>query len=195
MCVLVFNTNCNGSPNKAKSPTAVLGNHEDRIYSKSKRYAPVLKYDSLCLVTAHAVSKKRILQQGNYKNAFCNATFPDDEATIIQPPVGDPAHKQDEYWLLKKTLYGLRCSPKHWYNMITRILQSMGLEASRNDPCLYSGIINADDTSSPSVARQKIHVGLYVDYFMFFSMSPKEEELFQKELAANIKVDFMGNVD
>ena len=195
MCVLVVKTDRDGKPNRAKSRIVVLGNHEDRLYSKSKRYAPVLKYDSLRLLTAHVVSNKRILQQGDCKNAFCNATLPDDEATVIRPPAGDPAHKQDEYWLLKKTLYGLRRSPKHWYNMITRILQSMGLEASRHDPCLYSGIINADDTSSPSAARQKIHVGLYVDDFVFFSTSPEEEELFRKELAANIKVDFMGDVD
>jgi hypothetical protein len=47
------------------------------------------------------------LQQGNCKNAFCRARLPDDELTVIQPPVGDPAYSKDEYWLLHKTLYGL----------------------------------------------------------------------------------------
>ena len=50
---------------------------------------------------------KRILQQGDCKNSLCNAILPDDEFTVIQPPFGDLAFLEDEYWLLKKTLYGL----------------------------------------------------------------------------------------
>jgi len=113
MCVLVVKTDRDGKPNRAKSRIVVLGNHEDWVYSKSKHYAPVLKYDSLRLLTAKAVSNRRVLQQGDCKNAFCNATLPEDETTVIRPPAGDPAFKNDEYWLLKKTLYGLRRSPKH----------------------------------------------------------------------------------
>jgi len=71
----------------------------------------------------------------------------------------------------------------------------MGLEASPCDPCLYYGIIASDDASSPPAVCHKIHVGLYVDNFVFFLTSPEEEELFRQELAANIKVDFMGDVD
>jgi len=160
MCVLIVKTNRDGKPNRAKYHIVVLGKHEDRLYSKSKCYTLVLKYDSLHLLTAQADSNKCILWQGDCKNAFCNATLPNNKATVTWPPAGYPAHKQDEYWLFKKTVYGIRRSPKHWYNMITCIHQSMGLEALHHDPCLYSSIINADDTSTPSAARQKIHVSL-----------------------------------
>jgi hypothetical protein len=44
MCVLVIKTDNDGKPNRAKSRIVVLGNFEDRIYEKSQRYAPVLKY-------------------------------------------------------------------------------------------------------------------------------------------------------
>ena len=56
MCVLVVKTDRDGKPDRAKSRIVVLRNYEDRVYSKSKRYAPVLKYDSLRLLTAKAVS-------------------------------------------------------------------------------------------------------------------------------------------
>ena len=113
MCVLVIKPDKDGKPHRAKSRIVVLGNFEDRIYQKSQRYAPVLKYDSLRLLTAKAIADKRILQQGDCKNAFCNATLPEDECTVVRPPVGDPAYHKDEFWLLKKTLYGLRRSPRH----------------------------------------------------------------------------------
>ncbi|KAL7523095.1 hypothetical protein ACHAWF_000367, partial [Thalassiosira exigua] len=46
--------------------------------------------------------------------------------------------------------------------------------------------------SSP---RSVLHGGVYVDDFVFFSIDPTEEKLFQHELAKRCKVDFMGDVD
>ena len=77
-CVLVVKNDKYGKPLRAKSRIVVLGNFEDRLYQKSQRYAPVLKYSSLRLLTAKAVGDKRILQQGDYKNALCNATLTDN---------------------------------------------------------------------------------------------------------------------
>ena len=58
MCVLLVKHDKNGNPDRAKSRIVVLGNFEERIYSKSDRYAPVLKYCSLRLLTAKAVGDK-----------------------------------------------------------------------------------------------------------------------------------------
>lgn len=46
MRVLTVKPDRDGKPHRAKSRIVVLGNHEDRLFSKSKRYAPVLQYDS-----------------------------------------------------------------------------------------------------------------------------------------------------
>ena len=70
-----------------------------------------MKYSSLWLVVSSAVERRHKLKQADYKNAFCNLTLPDDEVTIIRPPLGNPDAQPGEYWLLKKTLYGLRRSP------------------------------------------------------------------------------------
>ena len=107
MFVLVVKNEKYGTPLCAKYRIVVLGNFEDRIYQNSQRYAPVIKYSSLRLLTDKAVGEKHILEKGDYKNAFCNATLPDDEVTVKIPPIGDPDFQEDEYWLLKKTIYGL----------------------------------------------------------------------------------------
>ena len=108
MCVLVVKNNKYGKPLRANSRIVVLGNFEDRLYQKPQHYAPVLKCISLCLLEAQAVGDKRIFQQGDCKNEFCKAALPYNEVTVIRPPIGDPAYQEDEYWLLKKTLYVLR---------------------------------------------------------------------------------------
>ena len=105
MCVIVVNADKEGNPDRSKLRIIVLDNHKDRIYDKSKRYAPVLQYSSLWLLVLKSVGDKRVLQQGDCKNAFCNTTLPNDERITVRPPVGDPGYDKDEYWLLNKTLY------------------------------------------------------------------------------------------
>ena len=130
-----------GKPLRAKSCIVVLGNSKECLYQKLQRYALVVKYTSLCLLTTKSVGDKRILQQINYKNAFCNTNLTDDEVTVIRPLIGDPDFQDDEYLFLKKTLYGLRQPPNHWYNIINGILLRIGLNTYLHDPCLLSGVL------------------------------------------------------
>ena len=85
-----------GKPLRAKFLIVVLGDFEDFLYQKSQHYAPVLKYSSLRLLTAKAVGDKQILQQGDCKKMYCNTTLPDNDVTVIRPPIGDPAFQEDE---------------------------------------------------------------------------------------------------
>ena len=156
----------------------------------------MLKYISLRLLIAKAVGDKRILQQGDCKNAFYNSTLPENEVTVIRPPIGYPAFQEYEYWLLKKTLYGLRRSPHHWYNMIKGILLKMGLKAYPHNPCLLSGIVE-DSNSQKTISKDQpqLHLGLYVDDLVLYSSDPAHEVLFKNLPQEHIQVDFMGDVD
>ncbi len=122
MCVLTIKRDENLLPNSAKSQIVVLGNHEDRVWSKSDKFAPVLQGDSLRFLVSMAVQHCRPLCQGNCKNVFCQGILPPEEVTIVRPPSGDPDAEPQEYWLLLRTLFGLRCSPQHWYDKINAIL-------------------------------------------------------------------------
>ena len=147
MCVLTIKKDENLLPLCAKSCIIVLGNHEDQIWTKSKNFAPVLRPDSLRFLTSLAVNHQRTLKQGDVKNAFCNSDLPPDKVTIVRPPIGGPVARNNEYWLLRKTLYGLqRCSnirrsPQHWFKTIDSIFKYMGLKPNLYNPCLYSGFI------------------------------------------------------
>ncbi len=194
MCVLVIKTDEHGQPDQAKSCIVVLGNLEARTWGKHERAAPVLKYSSLRLMVSAAIEKRRKLKQADYKNAFCNPTLPPDETTVIRPPLGDPDAEPGEYWLLNKTLYGLRRSPKHWYDMASAALLSMGLQQSAHDPCLFHGVPStADMPASPSDAP--LTIGLYVDDMIYFSTDDAVERRFEAILASNFKISFMGVVN
>ena len=195
MCVLTIKRDENLLPIRAKSRIVVLGNHEDRVWTKSEKYAPVLRADSLRYLVSMAVENRRLLKQGDCKNAFCNGDLPKDEITIVRPPNGDPSASKHEFWLLKKTLYGLRRSPRHWYDKIDKILRSMGLKSNPHDPCVYSGFVcDPDDPAEPD-STVPLTLGLYVDDFVYFSCSDEVEARFQRILSRLIKVEFMGVVE
>ena len=162
MCVLTIKRDENLLPVRAKLRIVVFGNHEDRVWTMSEKFAPVLRANSLCYIVSLAVQKRRLLKQGDCKNAFCNGDLPDDEVTIVRPPSGDPSATKGEFWLLKKTLYGLCRSPRHWFDNIDKILKAMGLKSNSYDPCVYSGrICDLDDPAQPDLA-QPLTLGLYL---------------------------------
>ena len=55
MCVLTSKRDENLLPIRAKSRIVILDNHEDRVWTKSEKYAPVLRADSLRYLVSIAV--------------------------------------------------------------------------------------------------------------------------------------------
>jgi hypothetical protein len=152
----------------AKLRIVVFGNHEDCIRTKPKKYAPVLRPDTLHLIISMAVEHHCAVKQGNCKNAFCQDILPRDEITIVKPPIGDPEAPQNEYWILKHTLDGLCCSSQHWYMKIKLVLTQISLKQIAYDACLFTRNIygQSDPVDAPSSAP--LILGLYVDDFNIF---------------------------
>jgi hypothetical protein len=93
-------------------------------------------------------------------------------------------------------LYGLQCSPCHWYDKINAILQSIGLMPLLDDPpCLYTGFIW--DPSDPllSLTTAPLSFGLYIADFVYFYEDLAVKALFYYLFAECCKVDFLGIVD
>jgi hypothetical protein len=183
MCVLTIKKDEQLCPLRAKSRIIVLGNHEDRVWSKSNKFVPVLCQDSLCFLMSMAIAARCPLHQGDCKNAFCQGILSLDEITIIHPPSGDPEAVPAKYWLLTQTLYGLRCSPQHWYDKINVILCLLGLTPSLEDPCFYTGYIRNPANPSATLSTAPLSLGIYVNDFVYFLADPAVEDLFCHLLA------------
>ena len=100
-----------GHPKRAKYRIVALGNLDPHEWSQADCYAPVMSLLELRLITAIAVRHKRILKSGDVKQAFVQATLPPEENYVLKPPPGCYLTPPNTYWLLKRTLYGLKRSP------------------------------------------------------------------------------------
>ena len=69
----------------------------------------------------------------------------------------------------------------------------MGLTPYKHNPYLFSGFI--DDSTHPATPQHAIHVGLYIDDFIFFLESDAEESRFKQLLNNKVATDFMGDAD
>jgi hypothetical protein len=117
MCIFTVKHH-NGVPTRAKSRVVVLGNLEQKSWSKTDCFSPVFSIPMIRLLTALAVHNGRTLKQADCKFAFIQATLPSEEVTVVKPPLGCPFLSPRQYWQLKKSLYGLRRAPRHWYNLL-----------------------------------------------------------------------------
>jgi hypothetical protein len=114
---------------------------------------------------------------------------------IVRPPAGDPNANPNEYWLLQRMLYGLCCSPRHWYDKINKILKSISPYPSLEDPCIYTGCIIDPEDPPATPSSVPLSLGLYVDNFIYFSEDTNIEALSCCLLSERCKVDFTGIVE
>jgi deoxyuridine 5'-triphosphate nucleotidohydrolase len=175
-----------GNPIRAKYRIVALGNLDPHAWTKQDCFAPVMSQLELRLLTALAVRKKCIPKTGDVTQAFCQSYLPDTEHYVCRPPPGCPLTPKGLYWRLKKTLYGLKRSPRHFYDLAKSILIKIGLKVHPSSPCLFHGVLIPGEPP--------IYLGLYVDDFFYFSESREVEKKFEKDFGTEIQTDFNGQV-
>jgi hypothetical protein len=133
-----------------------------------------------------AVRDKRLPKTGDITQAFCQSYLPKGEDYICRPPVGCPITPSNIYLKLKKTLYGLKRSPRHFYDLAVKTLLSIGLKQHENSPCLFYGSIIP--------GQPPLYLGLYVDDFIYYSQSDAVERKFESDFQAKLDMDLNGQV-
>jgi len=116
-----------GRVKREKYRIVALGNLDPHDWSKPDYYAPVMSILELRLMVSIAIKFKCILNSGDFKQAFVQVLLPENEKYVLKPPIRCPLTEKNSYWLLHRTLYGLKRSTRHWYEKAIKILSAMGL--------------------------------------------------------------------
>jgi hypothetical protein len=140
----------------------------------------------LRLLTAIAVRKKCVPKTGDITQAFCQSYLPEGENYVCRPPPGCPITPSNTYLKLKKTLYGLKRSPRHFYDLAVKTLNSIGLYQHPYSPCLFFG--------TPIPGYPPLYLGLYEDDFIYFSESREVEETFEKDFQSKLDMDLSSDI-
>ena len=163
MAISTIKYDGDGNPMRAKYRIVALGNLDPHNWSKEDCFAPVMSQLELCLLTALAVQKKCIPKTADFVQAFCQSDLPTNETYICTPPPGCPITTKGQYLKLKKTLYGLKRSPRHFYELAKKVLLEMGFTKHPTSHCLFIGHLVKN--------QPPIYLSLYVDDIYYFSES------------------------
>jgi len=100
MAIATIKYDALNKPKRAKYRIVVLGNHDYHTWSKEATAAPVMSQMELRLLTALAISHKRVLKNCDIKQAFVQSSLPKNENYFVKPPIGCPKSTPGTYWRL-----------------------------------------------------------------------------------------------
>ena len=134
--VWVFKIKCgpDGEISRYKARITVNGKTQEYGINYNETFSPVAFATTIRLLLAMALVANFKLRQFDIKCAFLYATLPENERVYMHAP---PGFGRKGYWYLKKTLYGLKQSPRRFNEHLNGTLNKLGWESCTFDPCLY----------------------------------------------------------
>ena len=137
-------------------------------------YAPVVQWTTIRLMLILEVLLGLKSKQGDVTAAFLHAKLPEDEEVYVAMPQG--FQQQGKCLRLRRTLYGLRQSPRAFWKYLVEKMESCGMKQSSLDPCLFVG--------------DRVTAVAWVDDLLFWSKDEKYiHELAIKLRAAGIDLE------
>ena len=98
-------------------------------------FAPVAKINSIRVLISLAVNLDWPLLQLDVKNAFLNGEL-EEEVYMDLPPGFNTSSDEDKVCHLKKSLYGLKQSPRAWFGRFTKAIRKHGYKQAHTDHTL-----------------------------------------------------------
>lgn len=138
-------------------------------------YAPTPNMEDIRFFLAYAAANNLLIAQFDIKTAFL---YEIDVDIFMSPP---EAFEQDgdRVWRLRKSLYGLKQSPRQWSHKFTSFLLEIGLDTSSENHCVFS-------RREPLVI-----VVVYVDDGIIFARRQSDIDKIMTQLKSRFEVHIM----
>ena len=99
-------------------------------------FAPVAKFNTVRVLVAVAAKCSWEILQFDVKNAFLHGEL-EEEVYMQLPPGYTLTDKPNQVCRLRKTLYGLKQSPRAWFGRFTKAMIDLGYHQARGDHALF----------------------------------------------------------
>ena len=99
-------------------------------------FAPVAKLNSVRVILSLAANLDWPLHQLDIKNAFLNDEL-EEEVYMQIPPGCEAANTSNKVCKLRKSLYGLKQSPRAWFERLTRVVKKEGFTQCQSDHTMF----------------------------------------------------------
>jgi hypothetical protein len=180
-CKWVFTVkqNLEGKVERYKARLVARGYSQTYGIDYDETFAPVTKMSTVRILISCAANFGRPLHQLDVKNAFLHGDL--QEEVYMEIP---PDETTEKVCRLKKSLYGLKQSPRAWFNRFRRALCDMGYKQCNGDHTVFYR----------HSRRQIVVLVVYVDDIILTGDDEEEIKPLKKKLSKEFEVKDLGQL-
>lgn len=145
-------------------------------------FSPVVRHTSIRTLLALVAMQDYELEQLDVKTAFLHGEL-EEEIYMHQPEGFVVKGKEDHVCRLKRSLYGLKQSPRQWYKRFDNFMLKHGFSRSEYDSCVY--LRSCKDGSL-------IYLVLYVDDMLVAARDMNDVNRVKKMLKSEFEMKDLG---
>lgn len=134
--VFAIKYNSDGSINRYKARLVAKGFTQEYGVDYVETFAPVAKLNTVRIIFSIAVNLDWKLFQLDTKNAFLNGELKESVFMDI-PPGYKTEQNKSMICKLKKSIYGLKQSPRAWFARFTKVVLKYGFKQAHSDHTLF----------------------------------------------------------
>ena len=171
-----------GTVERFKGRLVAKGYAQEYGIDYEETFAPVARFTSIRTLLAFAVQHEMIIHQMDVVTAFLNGTV-DEDIYMKQPEGYVQPGKEQLVCKLKKSLYGLKQSPRCWYRAFEEYMKSIGFTQTDADPCVFV-----------RTGSKLTIVAVYVDDLILITETVDEMKELKSELKSRFRMKDMGKL-
>lgn len=179
--VFKVKTGADGSIERYKARLVAQGYSQKFGTDYDETFCPVIRLESLRALIALAVQNDLELHQIDVTTAFLNGEL-EEEVYMKQPEGFIKRGKEHLVCKLKRSIYGLKQSPRCWNSVLDDQLKKMGFVQSESDPCIYRA------------KEEMFIIGVYVDDIVLATKKEKKLNDVKQALAKRFDIKDMGKL-
>ncbi|KAJ4719824.1 Retrovirus-related Pol polyprotein from transposon TNT 1-94 [Melia azedarach] len=145
-------------------------------------FSPVVRHTSIRVLLAIVAHQDLELEQLDVKTAFLHGEL-EEEIYMTQPDGFQVPGKEDYVCKLKKSLYGLKQSPRQWYKRFDSYMIEIGYTRSPYDCCVYY---------SKATNGSLIYLVLYVDDMLIAAENKSDVQKLKDLLSIEFEMKDLG---
>ncbi|RVW90637.1 Retrovirus-related Pol polyprotein from transposon RE1 [Vitis vinifera] len=173
-----------GSIERFKARLVAKGYTQTYGIDYTETFAPVAKINTVRVLLSLAANLDWPLQQFDVKNAFLHGEL-SEEVYMNLPPGCMVSEKQcQKVCKLKKSLYGLKQSPRAWFGRFTKSMRAFGYRQSNSDHTLFLKKKHGKITA----------LIVYVDDMVVTGNDPEERKALQNYLSREFEMKDLGHL-
>ncbi|KAH9689179.1 retrovirus-related pol polyprotein from transposon RE1 [Citrus sinensis] len=171
-----------GSIERYKARLVAKGYTQTYGIDYTDTFAPVAKINNIRILLSLAVNLDWPVQQFDAKNAFIHGDLSEEIYMDLPPGCSGPERLNQKVCKLKKSLYGLKQSPRVWFGKFTKAMVHFGYNQSNSDHTLFIKKRQGKITA----------LIVYVDNIVITGNDEEEREALQKYLSREFEMKDLG---